>query len=119
MTKSYYDTKPIILEKIKNGKYYYRWNIKQHSITDENGEHLNWECYEIIVYSPLSSNKILEKAIESLWDKNIEQKMLNDYNAAILNVLDSSYIEKYKNFLNERKSLKEQINLDCKNFGIE
>ena len=38
--------------------------------------------------------------------------MLNDYNAAKLGILDSSYIESYKVFLNDRKSVKERVDGD-------
>ena len=47
-----------------------------------------------------------------LWGSGVEQKMLNDYNAAKLGILDSSYIESYKVFLNDRKSLKERVDGD-------
>lgn len=118
MTKSYCDTKPLVLEKIENGKYFYRWDIKQRSLVTEEGEKQDWGYYEIIVYAPLTANKILEKAIESIWGHNVEQKMLNDYNAANLSILDNSYVEKYKDFLNERKKLKTQIDSDCKSLNI-
>lgn len=119
MTKSYYDEKPQILEKIENGKYFYRWDIKPHTTQIENKERQDWECYEIIVYATLTANKILEKAIESIWGHNIEQKILNDYNAAILGILDESYIDKYKEFLNNRKQLKTQIDSDCAQLNIK
>ena len=119
MIKSYYDKKPQILEKIENGKYFYRWDIQEHISIIEEQERHDWECYEIIVYSTLTANKILEKAIESLWGHNIEQKMLNDYNAANLGILEESYIDKYKEFLNSRKRLKAQIDSDCAKLNIK
>lgn len=45
--------------------------------------------------------------------------MLNDYNAAVLGILDESYIDKYKEFLNSRKQLKAQIDSDCKQLNIK
>lgn len=119
MIKSYCDEKPQVLEKIENGKYFYRWDIKEHVTIIEGEEKHDWEYYEIIVYATLTPNKILEKAIESLWGHNVEQKMLNDYNAAILGILDESYIDKYKEFLNSRKQLKAQIDSDCKLLNIK
>ena len=119
MIKSYFDEKPQVFEKIERGKYYYRWNIKQHNFQTENGEKQDWEADQIIVYAPLSSNKILEKAIEYLWESNAEQKLLNDYNAANLGILDETYIEKYKTFLTERKVLKTQVEKDCLEYNIK
>lgn len=42
----------------------------------------------------------------------MEQKKLNDYNAAQLGILDLSYVESYKTFLNERKALKDRVDSD-------
>lgn len=63
-------------------------------------------------HATLTANKILEACIDALWGSGVEQKMLNDYNAAKLGILDSSYIESYKVFLNDRKSLKERVDGD-------
>ena len=40
--------------------------------------------------------------------QDVEQKKLNDYNAAQLGILDLSYVESYKTFLNKRKALKDR-----------
>lgn len=42
----------------------------------------------------------------------VEAKKLNDYNAALLGILDESYIDIYKDFLQKRKELKEQVDSD-------
>lgn len=42
----------------------------------------------------------------------LKQKKLNDYNAALLGILDESYIDIYKDFLQKRKELKEQVDSD-------
>lgn len=60
----------------------------------------------------MTANKILEACINALWDKDVEQKKLNDYNAAQLGILDLSYVESYKTFLNERKALKDRVDSD-------
>jgi hypothetical protein len=66
----------------------------------------------VTIWPTLTANKILEACIDALWGSGVEQKMLNDYNAAKLGILDSSYIESYKVFLNDRKSLKERVDGD-------
>ena len=63
-------------------------------------------------HATLMANKILEACINALWDKDVEQKKLNDYNAAQLGILDLSYVESYKTFLNERKALKDRVDSD-------
>lgn len=55
---------------------------------------------------------ILETCINELWGTDVEAKKLNDYNAALLGILDESYIDIYKDFLQKRKELKEQVDSD-------
>ena len=59
-----------------------------------------------------AANKILETCINELWGTDVEAKKLNDYNAALLGILDESYIDIYKDFLQKRKQLKEQVDSD-------
>ena len=54
--------------------------------------------------------------MNEMWSKDIEQKYINDYNAAVLGILDSSYIDRYKEFISQRKSIKEQIDIDYNNY---
>lgn len=68
--------------------------------------------YEVTVWPTLTANKILETCINELWGTDVEAKKLNDYNAALLGVLDESYIDIYKDFLQKRKELKEQVDSD-------
>lgn len=65
-----------------------------------------------IVWPTLTANKILETCINELWGTDVEAKKLNDYNAALLGILDESYIDIYKDFLQKRKQLKEQVDSD-------
>lgn len=66
----------------------------------------------MIVWPTLTANKILETCINELWGTDVEAKKLNDYNAALLGLLDESYIDTYKEFLQQRKALKEQVESD-------
>ena len=50
--------------------------------------------------------------MNAIWSKDVEQKMLNDYNAAQLGILGEEYIANYKDFLTARKTIKEQIDTD-------
>ena len=67
---------------------------------------------EVIVWPTLTAHKILETCINELWGTDVEAKKLNDYNAALLGILDESYIDIYKDFLQKRKELKEQVDSD-------
>lgn len=109
MKRVYSDTYPIVLEKDVNGSYLYRWDIQYEQTTDNI---TICSYYEVTVWPTLTANKILETCINELWGTDVEAKKLNDYNAALLGILDESYIDIYKDFLQKRKELKEQVDSD-------
>lgn len=108
MKKVQYDNNPTAIEAVGNGSYLYRWGSAP--VTKE--EQTLYECYEVVVWSPISANKITEVVIEALWGNGVEEKLLNDYNAAVLGILPTTFKETYKEFLQERKAVKEQIEKD-------
>lgn len=92
---AFYDNQPTKLEAVGNGSYVYRFNIQkvekpataettELADTDESSVQEQWQCEEVTVWSPLSSNKITEAVITEKWDNNQEQKLVNEYNAANL-----------------------------------
>lgn len=108
MNRIYSDKIPSTIERDSNGYYLYRWDIQ----TEQRNEYIGYSYYEVIVWPTLTSNKILETCINELWGTDVEAKKLNDYNAALLGLLDESYIDTYKEFLQQRKALKEQVESD-------
>ena len=122
-----YDNRPSILEKVGDGSYRYRWNITEvempnDMMEDNEKTRTQWSCEEVIIFAPLSPNKITEKVIAELWDSNYEQKILNEYNASTLGMYDektaTNKINKYKDFLRQREAIKHQIDEDCKMLNI-
>lgn len=125
MKTAHYDSKPLAFEAVGSGSYVYRWGIEEetvqaHSIDSSEpiATLIQWKCLEVIVWGTVTSNKLTETVIKAIWGESVEEKMLNDYNAAQLGILDKSYIEAYRAFLAERKTIKEQIDLDCETFNI-
>ena len=124
----FYDNRPSILEKVGDGSYRYRWNITEVEMPndmmmgDNEDTPTQWSCEEVIIFAPLSPNKITEKVIAELWGSNYEQKLLNEYNASTLGMYDEdvakSKIDKYKDFLSQREAIKQQIDEDCKKLNI-
>lgn len=108
MNRTHSDKIPSTIERDSNGYYLYRWDIQM----EQRDEYIGYSYYEVIVWSTLTANKILETCINELWGTDVEAKKLNDYNAALLGILDESYIDIYKDFLQKRKQLKEQVDSD-------
>lgn len=132
--KAYYDEKPSKFEAVGNGSYLYRYNIKEveaqsgnvsddDSSKDDSAKKTQWECDEVAVWSPISSNKITEAVIGHEWDSNYEQKLQNEYYSAQLGILTDdaakTATERYKKFLSDRHAVKQQIDSDCKELGIQ
>ena len=111
--------KPQTISAVGNGSYLYRFNIKEIEVpTQTEGEEPTkaWQYNEVVVWSPISSDAITKAVMNYIWSKDTEQKYINDYNAATLGILDATYIESYKNFMIQRKSIKEQIDKDYEEY---
>ena len=122
--KAYYSQKPKVLEAVGNGSYLYRYNITEEQIeaTEQTEQQTQWSCEEVTVWAPLSANKITEKVLTEKWDNNYEQKLVNEYNAAVMGMLSEDIAQKrkdaYMTFLQERTELKNIVDNDCKEMGI-
>lgn len=121
--KANYDSMPLVYEANGNGSYTYRWDIEEVERDNEDGTtSSSWNCLEVVVWAGVTKDKITQAVIESLWASDYEQKLINDYNLAKEGLCDeeeaSLYIERYKSFLSERKSIKEQVTANCKTYGI-
>lgn len=134
---AFYDNKPSILEAVGNGSYKYRFDITEKtpeaaatSSDDSSAQEeqkTQWQCQEVIVWSPVTSNKITEVVItDYLGDSNYEQKLINEYNAAQLGLYGSKteeeakrHIAAYTEYLNTRTALKAKVDTDCAKLGIK
>lgn len=123
--KAIYDNKPSKFEAVGNGSYIYRWGIKESEAPDEiqdTNPRVQYECNEVIVWATVTANKITRAVISELWDSDYEQKLINEYNSAVMGILDdedaAAKIEAYKSFLAERNAIKERVDVDCKELGI-
>jgi len=108
---------PEIIQQIGNGVYLYRFNIEEVTVNSTDSEpHKGYEYDEVKVIGLLTANAITESVMNFLWPKDVEQKLINDYYASQIGILDASYTDKYKEFLTERKKRKEKINSDFNNY---
>ena len=121
--QAFYDSKPPTWEAVGNGSYLYRWNIAKSERESENEEEQEqWQCEEVTVWSPVSSNKITQAVISEMWNSDYEQKLVNEYNGAQMGIYGEddaqSITAKYKAFLEARAKLKAQVDADCKVLNI-
>lgn len=123
-----YDNKPLIYGANGNGSYTYRWNITEIEVPtghEPDTTIKKWQCNEVIVWRTVTKDKLTDTVMNHLWSKDYEQKLINDYNAAkegvfgdLTGISAQSYITRYKEFLMQRKTIKEQIVADCELLNI-
>ena len=134
---AFYDNKPSVLEAVGNGSFKYRFDITEKtpetvtrssddSNAQEGEQRTQWQCQEVTVWSPVTSNKITKAVITEVCDHNYEQKLVNEYNAAQLGLYGSKtgeeakkHIAAYTEYLNTRAALKAHVDADCAELGIE
>lgn len=122
--QAFYDSKPPTWEAVGNGSYLYRWNIAKSERESENEEKQEqWQCEEVTVWPPVSSNKITQAVISEKWDSDYEQKLVNEYNGAQMGIYGEDEAQaitaKYKAFLEARAKLKAQVDADCEVLDIK
>lgn len=129
---AFYDNQPSKLEAVGNGSYLYRFNIEEQTAELQFEDRktaltrTQWKCDEVTVYEPLTANKITEAVIASVCPASHEQKLVNEYNAANLGLIGGSKtseeakkrIAAYKEFLEYRNTLKNNVDADCAELGI-
>ena len=124
--KTYSDNKPKVFEAIIYGSFRYNYNIKEIKVDnfiDINNEedstitkHTQWRYDNVLIYPPITKDKIIKEVIINTWNNDYENKLINDYNEISLGNLTEEEIDKrtnnYITFLQERKRLKEMIDND-------
>jgi hypothetical protein len=123
MRKSRLDTRPDALEKAITGVHIFRWDIEEKTEQTQEGETRTYfEFYELYVENGSRVNTV-EAAIAALWGDGVEQKLQNDYAAAkegiFIGEKAAEAIAAYKEFLNERISLKQKATQAYENYQGE
>lgn len=125
---AFYDNKPSNFEAVGNGSYIYRWNIEEQEVTEQGNDQeagttrVQYKCEEVIVWGTVTANKITQAVISDLVGTDHEQKLINEYNSAVLGLLPQEEADKkiaaYKAFLEQRSAVKVQVDADCASLGI-
>jgi hypothetical protein len=112
--KAYYQELPAKFENVGNGSIRYRMNI-QEDVSDE--DVITYFCDEFIIWKNERA-ELVRVVIESLFGNGIEQKLLNDFNAAQAGILHQEAGQAYIDYLQVRKEIKEHIYADWSEYVI-
>lgn len=128
MAKAFYDSEPPAFSEVGNGSVRYCYNIERVTVEagdDSSETTTQWQCNEVVVWKPLTANKVVQAVLTHEWDSDYEQKLVNEYNAAQLGLYadDSdkaaAKTEAYNSFLTERIALKASVEADCTAKGLK
>ena len=123
--------KPVVIDDLKNGQGTFLYNHNIHEvlvIEDENGgvsitddpkkaTGTMWQYNSLRVEYPKTRKNIYATLLEARYPQDIQQKLVNDYQAAQMEILEEEEAEKaeadYRAFLQDRKSIKAMVKDDC------
>lgn len=128
--------RPEVIDDLRNGQgtILYNHNIKEVPVvTDDEGNVSEADDPKkatgtIFVYDslrveyPKTRKNIYATLLEARYPQDVQQKLLNDYQAAQMEILEDdeadAAIVAYRAFLNDRKAIKAMVTEDCANHNI-
>ena len=102
--KANYDHMPEAIEPVGNGSFLVNYNIKP---IEQDGK-ISYNCDQVVVWS-LAKDEIKRAIINEEFPHDIEQKLINDFNAANAGILQETAKQPYFDFLQKRKELKAMV----------
>ena len=114
----------------QNGAVIYSFHIAEKQVErlmpseygEENTMETQYDFDTVRTYLPISSNKLLQAVITDAYPVDYEQKLVNEYNSAVMGLYDEDTAAKktaeYKDFLEARAALKAMVESDCAEAGI-
>ena len=123
--------KPVVIDDLKNGQGTFLYNHNIHEvlvIEDENGgvtvttdpkkaTGTMWQYDSLRVEYPKTRKNIYATLLEARYPQDVQQKLVNDYQAAQMEILEEEEAEEaeaaYRAFLQDRKSIKAMVKEDC------
>lgn len=132
-TKLLAKTKPDVIENLNNGQgtFLYNHNIKEVSViesemggvqvtTDDDPE-ANGTMYQydsLRVEYPKTADNIFSTLLTAKYPSKTESKLMNEYQSAVMGLLDDSAKEPYEAFLQDRLNIRSMVDADCETYNI-
>lgn len=96
----------------------YNFNIEAGTQENETGIEEGFYYDSLRVSYPLTQRNVLATLLAALYPSDVEAKLQNDYNAAVMLLEPPEKKQAYVAFLEQRKALKSMIISDCEAAGI-
>lgn len=126
-------TKPTTIDDLRNGQgtILYNHNVKQVAIkssdngtieiVDDNTDSTMssmWQYDSLRVEYPVTADNIYMTLLTAKYPANRESKLVNEYQSAVLGLIDESYKKPYEDFLRDRLAIRMMIDEDCASNNI-
>lgn len=130
------DQKPLVIDDLHNGQgtFHYNHNITEVMVIEDEDGNITvttdekkatgtmWQYDSLRVEFPKTRKNIYATLLEARYPQDVQQKLLNDYQAAQMEILDEDEAEAaiaaYTAFLTDRKNIKAMVKADCQEQGI-
>ena len=130
------DQKPLVIDDLHNGQgtFHYNHNITEVMVIEDEDGNITvttdekkatgtmWQYDSLRVEYPKTRKNIYATLLEARYPHDVQQKLLNDYQAAQMEILDEDEAEAaiaaYTAFLTDRKNIKAMVKADCQEQGI-
>lgn len=120
--------KPEVIVKLNNGQgtIHYNHNIKEVKVIESehggieittdpkaaNGTMFQYDSCR--VEYPTTADNIFSTLLTAKYPAKKENKLVNEYQSAVLGLLDESYKKPYEDFLKDRLAIRKMVDGDCK-----
>ena len=125
-------TKPQVIEDLNNGQgtFHYNHNIKEVAVVEhedgsmtmaddeESATGKMWQYDCVRVEYPKTADNIFATLVTAKYPSNTESKLVNEYQSAVLGLLDEDYKKPYENFLKDRLAIRDMVDADCETYNI-
>lgn len=127
------DEKPEVIYDLYNGQgtFLYNHNIKEVSvikdkeggisITTDGDKKATGKMYQydsLRVEYPRTADNIFSTLLTAKYPSKTESKLMNEYQSAMLGLLDESYKKPYEDFLKDRLAIRTMIDADAAMYNI-
>lgn len=132
-TKLLAKTKPNVIENLNNGQgtFLYNHNIKEVSViesemdgvqvTTDDDSRANGTMYQydsLRVEYPKTADNIFSTLLTAKYPSDTESKLMNEYQSAVMGLLEDSAKEPYEAFLQDRLNIRAMVDADCETYNI-
>lgn len=127
------DKRPEVIYDLRNGRgtFLYNHNIEEVSVIKENGGGITvtadddkkatgkmFRYDSVRVEYPKTADNMFSTLLTAKYPSKTESKLMNEYQSAILGLLDESYKKPYEDFLKDRLAIRAMIDADAEMYNI-